>query len=85
MARVFCILLLLGAIGCFVVSTKDTIWVQTGSISDAGHLKNDPPRTYRLTDTDRIGYGVVGVLCLGGSIYSFTISFKHKGNENKSA
>lgn len=66
MKPILATLLLLGAIGFFAFSQRDSFQAQPhGRFGFA----TGPPYTVTVTRTDRIGYGVAGAICLAAGLY----------------
>ena len=63
------VLLLAGACGFFGLSHQDVIQVSPGNITRSGYGLQPPPRA--VTEGDRVGYKVLGTICLLGGVGCF--------------
>ena len=66
MNKLMAILLLLGAIGSFAMSQRDSFQTQRQTWTGA---PVGEPRTVQMTRGDRVGYIGFGIVCMVGCLY----------------
>lgn len=76
MARLLSILLLLGALACFGLLTKETTVVHSGSVSHDGVIRVHEPREVPVTRGDRIFFALLGIVFLVSAACLFVKSTK---------